>query len=411
MGHARTAAEPPARERILESARRLFYERGIRAVGVEAVVEDAGVTKMSLYRHFASKDELVAACLGEREAAFWAWFDGKLAEHPGEPRAQLLALFRGLAKRTTAPGFRGCPMTNAAIEFPEPDHPGRRVAETHKRELRERLRELAAGDRGSRTRGSGRRAPAPVRGRLRQQPDIRARRPRPLGGAGGRAPARHVWLVAAPAGSARVAPRVTGEAAHGHHAAAAQGVLGGRARPVADARREAARRRPALAQPADREARAGGGRAPLRPREQPAPADRRRPLPAAQGGGHPGGARRGRDGARRSTGSASAGASAWAPSPRSRARSCRRRGGAPWSGRPTSSSTSTSCRRPRRSSSSTAATSSSPCCRPTRWPRTGCRSTGSRSPATATRSRCRAACGSTGSPTRTGSWTPRRDGC
>ena len=145
MGHARSAAEPPARERILESARRLFYERGIRAVGVEAVVEDAGVTKMSLYRHFASKDELVAACLGEREAAFWAWFDGKLAEHPGEPRAQLLALFRGLAKRTTAPGFRGCPMTNAAIEFPEPDHPGRKVAETHKRELWERLRELAAG--------------------------------------------------------------------------------------------------------------------------------------------------------------------------------------------------------------------------------------------------------------------------
>jgi AcrR family transcriptional regulator len=144
MSHARAATDAPARERILEAARRLFYERGIRAVGVEAVVAEAGVTKMSLYRHFASKDELVAACLGERVAAFWAWFDGKLAEHAGDPRAQLLALFRGLAKRTTTPGFRGCPMTNAAIEFPEADHPGRRVAETHKRELRQRLRELAA---------------------------------------------------------------------------------------------------------------------------------------------------------------------------------------------------------------------------------------------------------------------------
>jgi AcrR family transcriptional regulator len=144
MSHARAATDAPARERILEAARRLFYERGIRAVGVEAVVAEAGVTKMSLYRHFASKDELVAACLGERVAAFWAWFDGKLAEHVGDPRAQLLALFRGLAKRTTTPGFRGCPMTNAAIEFPEADHPGRRVAETHKRELRQRLRELAA---------------------------------------------------------------------------------------------------------------------------------------------------------------------------------------------------------------------------------------------------------------------------
>ena len=175
------------------SARGLFYERGIRAVGVEAVVEDAGVTKMSLYRHFASKDELVVACLGEREAAFWAWFDGKLAEHPGDPRAQILALFRDLAERATAPGFRGCPMTNAAIEFPEPDHPGRQVAETHKSELRARLRELAPG-RGRRSRDAGRRAPAPVRGRLREQPDVRPRRPRPLRRAGRGAAAQLVRL-------------------------------------------------------------------------------------------------------------------------------------------------------------------------------------------------------------------------
>jgi AcrR family transcriptional regulator len=145
MARARDAAsEPPARRRIVEAARRMFYERGIRAVGVEAVVSEAGVTKMSLYRHFASKDDLVAACLDERIATFWAWFDGKLAAEPDGHRAKILALFEGLAKRTTAPGFRGCPMTNAAIEFPEPDHPGRKLAETHKRELRQRLLRLAA---------------------------------------------------------------------------------------------------------------------------------------------------------------------------------------------------------------------------------------------------------------------------
>jgi AcrR family transcriptional regulator len=137
------AAERPVRERILEAAREMFYQQGIRAVGVEAIVAAAKATKMSLYRHFASKDELVAACLEGRVATFWQWFDGVLARHPGEPRAQLLALFTALAKRTSAASYRGCPMTNAAIEFPEPGHPGRKVAEANKRELRRRLELLA----------------------------------------------------------------------------------------------------------------------------------------------------------------------------------------------------------------------------------------------------------------------------
>ena len=139
------AAQRPAHERIREVARELFYRQGIRAVGVDAIVAEAGATKMSLYRHFASKDELVAACLSDRVAGFWTWFDGVLARHPEDPRAQLLALFAALAKRAAAKGFRGCPMTNAAIEFPEADHPGRHIAETNKRELRDRLETLAHG--------------------------------------------------------------------------------------------------------------------------------------------------------------------------------------------------------------------------------------------------------------------------
>jgi AcrR family transcriptional regulator len=123
----------------------MFYERDIRAVGVEAIVAAAGVTKMSLYRHFASKDELVAACVGERVAGFWTWWDAALAgaRPAGDARAQIVALFERLGARTTAPGFRGCPMTNAAIEFAEPEHPGRRLAAAHKHELRERLPALA----------------------------------------------------------------------------------------------------------------------------------------------------------------------------------------------------------------------------------------------------------------------------
>lgn len=136
---------PSARERIVRAARRMFYEQGIRAVGVDAIVTAAGATKMSLYRNFASKDELVAACLAERIESFWGWWDATVARArpEGDARAQILALYEALGARAVTPGFRGCPMTNAAIEFPEPDHPGRRLCESHKRELRDRLMALS----------------------------------------------------------------------------------------------------------------------------------------------------------------------------------------------------------------------------------------------------------------------------
>ncbi|HEY6943479.1 TetR/AcrR family transcriptional regulator [Dokdonella sp.] len=134
------AASPPrAAERIRESARELFYREGIRAIGVDEIVSRAGVTKPSLYRSFASKDELAAAYLEDYDAAFWERFDEGAAEHPDDPRAQLLAYLAGLAQRATKAGYRGCGLTNAAVEYPEPGHPARKVSEAHKRALRERL--------------------------------------------------------------------------------------------------------------------------------------------------------------------------------------------------------------------------------------------------------------------------------
>ncbi len=139
----RTGAGKPARDRIFEVAKDLFYRQGIRAVGVEAIVAAAGATKMSLYRNFPSKDDLVVAYLDERDALYWQWWDETVARHPGAPRAQIRAIFESTARRTTRPGYRGCPFTNAATEFPEPDHPGRAVAAANKRKLRERLHGLA----------------------------------------------------------------------------------------------------------------------------------------------------------------------------------------------------------------------------------------------------------------------------
>jgi AcrR family transcriptional regulator len=122
-------ASPPPRaaERILRSARELFYRHGIRAVGVDEIVANAGVTKPSLYRTYASKDELAASYLRLYETEFWARFDAAIDRHPGDPKAQIMGYLEDLAGRVVAPSYRGCGLTNAAVEYPEPDHPARLV--------------------------------------------------------------------------------------------------------------------------------------------------------------------------------------------------------------------------------------------------------------------------------------------
>lgn len=134
-----------ARDRIFETARELFYRQGIRGVGVETIADEAGTTKMSLYRHFPSKDELTAECLRADEQDFWAWWDEVTAPHAGHPRKQLEALFQAFQAKTSCKGedeSRGCPLQNAAVELTERDHPGRQVVLAHKSEMRRRLRHL-----------------------------------------------------------------------------------------------------------------------------------------------------------------------------------------------------------------------------------------------------------------------------
>lgn len=138
------SSAPRAADRIRESARELFYREGIRAIGVDDIVTRAGVTKPSLYRSFASKDELAAAYLQDYDAAFWERFEGGKAAHPDDARAQLLVYLDGLARRATKDGYRGCGLTNAAVEYPDPTHPARKVAEANKRALRQRLAALAS---------------------------------------------------------------------------------------------------------------------------------------------------------------------------------------------------------------------------------------------------------------------------
>jgi len=131
------------RDRIMQTASDLFYSRGIRAVGVDTIASEAGTNKMSFYRSFASKDELVAEYLRGEEREGWQWWDETVAEHAGNPRAQLEALFDVLVTNACQDGSRGCALANAAVEITEPDHPARPIVEQYKAEMRRRFRQLA----------------------------------------------------------------------------------------------------------------------------------------------------------------------------------------------------------------------------------------------------------------------------
>jgi AcrR family transcriptional regulator len=132
----------PPRARILAAAGELFYRHGIRAVGVDAIAEAAGTNKMTLYRHFASKDELVAEYLRECAQLFDASWEKLRQAHPGDARAQLHAWLTEMAEHVANNDERGCPLANAAVELPEKAHPARRVIEDFKRAERARLIDL-----------------------------------------------------------------------------------------------------------------------------------------------------------------------------------------------------------------------------------------------------------------------------
>jgi len=138
------ADRPSARKRIFDTASQLFYRKGIRAVGVETIAEEAKTTKMSLYRSFPSKDELVAEWLRDHDIKFWQTWDATSRKFPANARKQLKAAFTLLAKHVVDPQARGCPMANAAVELTDKDHPARKVIEAHKAKLRTRLAEMCA---------------------------------------------------------------------------------------------------------------------------------------------------------------------------------------------------------------------------------------------------------------------------
>lgn len=140
MGRKRETSE--ARQRILETADRLFYQEGVRAVGIDRIIAEAEVAKMSLYKHFPSKDDLILAVLVYREQAVLAFFRAAMERHSKKTKNSLRAFFAALKDLFESPGFRGCPFQNAAIELADPKHPGTEFVRGHKQRFSQFLRGL-----------------------------------------------------------------------------------------------------------------------------------------------------------------------------------------------------------------------------------------------------------------------------
>lgn len=130
------------RECVLGVAHELFYWHGIRATGVDRVAAEAGVAPTTLYRLFASKDDLVAAYIERADRLYREWFDA--AATGPDPRDQILAVFDALGEQVQPQHCRGCPFLMALAEFPDPAHPAHRAAIAMKAWVRRRFGQLTA---------------------------------------------------------------------------------------------------------------------------------------------------------------------------------------------------------------------------------------------------------------------------
>ncbi len=134
--------EPSPRDKLFQTAARLFYRHGYRAIGVDTISAESGIGKMTLYRHYPSKDDLIVAYLRDSNEVFWINFE-RITKDAPTAREKLLAFFRALQDYAVSPTCYGCPFINVATEYPKTDYAGHQVAIEHKQTVRARLYQLA----------------------------------------------------------------------------------------------------------------------------------------------------------------------------------------------------------------------------------------------------------------------------
>lgn len=137
------------RDDLIDTALRLFYRGGFNATGIDKILAEAGVAKMTLYKHFPSKDDLILAVLERRDEQFRAWLVAEMDKAGPDPRTQLLAMFDALESWFNGEafkplGFNGCAFINASSEFGEQQHPAHQAAAAHKQCIVEHLEALCA---------------------------------------------------------------------------------------------------------------------------------------------------------------------------------------------------------------------------------------------------------------------------
>ena len=137
-----TKRPSPARARLIDAATRLFYEEGIHAVGVDRVIEEAGVTRATLYKQFGGKENLVLAYLGYEDEALRAMF-AAAGEEVADPDELLEAVIQGIAADIRGRHTRGCPFINAAAEYPDADGAVRTLIDEHREWFRATLQAVA----------------------------------------------------------------------------------------------------------------------------------------------------------------------------------------------------------------------------------------------------------------------------
>ena len=143
MATTDTTVPSSKRDQLMETAWTLFYRDGYRAVGIDALLAEAGVAKMTLYNHFPSKEALIVSVLEQRSGRLLAAMDHAVEAAGRSPTRRLLSVFEGLKQWFRTDDFKGCAFIRALSEYPEPDHPIHRAAWTHKRGVNSRLRALA----------------------------------------------------------------------------------------------------------------------------------------------------------------------------------------------------------------------------------------------------------------------------
>ena len=129
------------RSRILEAASGMFYSQGIRATSADRIIDAVGITKVTFYRHFRSKSDLVVAYLEGQAAQERDWM---LSARHDDAMESLRALATGIGSASCSPGFRGCPFINAAAEFSDPSDPVRKAVDDHRLWVHDRFADIAA---------------------------------------------------------------------------------------------------------------------------------------------------------------------------------------------------------------------------------------------------------------------------